>query len=73
MELDYGTLGGIFTTVEGLLEKIHDHLGGHNPFVDSDNEFSVRMKAMLSDMKEMQNGKKPFTLRLVDPLARSFL
>lgn len=31
------------------------------------------MKSMLKQLKEMQNGEKPFTLRLVDPLARSFL
>jgi zinc finger protein len=37
LELDYGTLGGQYTTVEGLLEKIHDHLGGKNHFVDLDN------------------------------------
>jgi len=34
--LDFGTLGGQYTTVEGLIEKIHDHLKAHNPFGDSD-------------------------------------
>jgi C4-type Zn-finger protein len=36
LELDCGTLGGVLTTVEGLLEKTHDHLSDHNSFVDSD-------------------------------------
>ena len=31
-----GTLGGIFTTVEGLLEKVHNNLNDNNPFIDSD-------------------------------------
>lgn len=31
------------------------------------------MKKLLKDMDDMRNGDKPFTLQLVDPLARSFL
>lgn len=31
-EIDYGTLGGVYTTVEGLLEKIEDNLKDNNPF-----------------------------------------
>ena len=73
LELDYGTLGGVLTTVEGLLEKIHDHLSDHNPFVDSDQEFGERMKALLTNLMAMRNGERKFTLRLVDPLARSFM
>lgn len=38
LELDYGTLDGVYTTVEGLLEKIHHHLGGRNQFIDSDSD-----------------------------------
>ena len=37
LELDYGTLGGVLTTVEGLIEKIQHHMGTHLSFVDSDN------------------------------------
>ena len=73
LELDYGTLGGVYTTVEGLLEKIETHLSKLNSFVDSDAEFGQRMKKLLKDMEAMRNAEKPFTLQLVDPLARSFL
>jgi zinc finger protein len=66
-------LGGVLTTVEGLLEKIHDHLSGHNPFADSDEEFGRRMKELLDSLMEMRTGKRKFTLRLVDPLAHSFM
>lgn len=72
LELGYGTLGGVFTTVEGLLEKIHDHFEESNPFVDSDTEFSGRISALLQDLDDMQNGKRPFTMILVDPLSHSF-
>lgn len=36
LELVHGTLGGVYTTVEGLLEKIGDNLVKNNPFADSD-------------------------------------
>ena len=56
MELDYGTLGGQYTTVEGLLEKVHDHLSGRNSFIEIDGEFSIRMKAFLNDLLMMKDG-----------------
>jgi zinc finger protein len=31
------------------------------------------MRALLCSLMEMRDGKRKFTLRLVDPLARSFL
>lgn len=73
LELDYGTLGGVLTTVEGLIEKIHDHLGGNNPFIDSDQEFGNRMQQLLETLMEMRRGERKFTLRLVDPICQSFL
>ena len=33
LELETGTLGGVYTTIEGFLEKIEDNLVEHNPFV----------------------------------------
>jgi len=51
-------LGGILTTVEGLLEKIIYHLRDHNPFVDSDHEFGERMRDLLAKMTDMQRGEK---------------
>jgi zinc finger protein len=73
LELDYGTLGGVLTTVEGLLEKIHDHLNDHNPFADSDKEFGSKMASFLDSLMDMRNGKRKFTLMLIDPIAQSFL
>ena len=73
LELDYGTLGGVYTTVEGLIEKIYDHLDEHNPFADSDQEFGIRMKRLLTELTECRLGQREFTLILVDPLAHSFL
>ncbi len=54
LELNYGTLGGVFTTVEGLLEKISDHFESNNPFVDSDKEFSNRISVLVEDLQNMR-------------------
>lgn len=72
-ELDYGTLGGVFTTVEGLLEKIADHLNSNNPFVDSDPEFAGKISNILDELNRMREGQKPFTMILTDPLSHSFI
>jgi zinc finger protein len=66
-------LGGVLTTVEGLLEKIEDHFRENNPFVDSDKEFAGRIAALLQDLKELREGKRKFTLILIDPLSHSFI
>jgi len=71
--LGYGTLGGVFTTVEGLIEKIYDHFEESNPFVDSDSEFAGRIAALLQDLNDMRQGKRPFTMILVDPISHSFI
>lgn len=56
LELDYGTLGGVYTTVEGLLEKIYDHLNENNPFADSDKDFGQRMAKLLSELTACRMG-----------------
>lgn len=58
LQLDYGTLGGVYTTVEGLLEKIHRHLHDHTPFIDSDSDedYGGKMRKVLNTLKSMQKG-----------------
>jgi C4-type Zn-finger protein len=43
-------LGGVFTTVEGLLEKISDTFEENNPFADSDKELSNKVAVLLSEL-----------------------
>lgn len=39
LELEYGTLGGKYTTIEGLIDNILENFKKNNPFMgDSDNE-----------------------------------
>ena len=43
LELETGTLGGVYTTIEGFLEKIEDNLVEHNPFVGDSVDPSLRL------------------------------
>ena len=71
LELEQGTLQGIYTTVEGLLKKIRDNIKDANPFgvgdsdvcnhVGKDGEIadegiSVRYKRFLEKLGEMADG-----------------
>jgi len=76
LHLGRGTLGGRFTTVEGLLAGIKDDLLKSNPFVSGDSgEQGVRMKfkRFLDDLEELMSGKIPFTIILEDPVANSYI
>lgn len=86
LELSHGTLGGVYTTVEGLLNKILTSLRENNPFAVGDsttnhhsNEQSVketkaRFAAFLTRLESFAKGEHfPFTLILRDPLGNSFI
>lgn len=47
-EMDFGTLGGVYTTVEGLFEKIEDNLRNENPFAgdSADSLFKKKMREL---------------------------
>jgi len=71
-----GTLGGKFTTVEGLIRDIHGQLSKENPFMKGDSaleensgQFQITLKALM----EYAEGQSPFTLEIDDPLANSFI
>lgn len=73
LELDYGTLGGVLTTVEGLLEKISTHMKEINPFSDSDDDLAQKMLGIINSLDDMRSAKINFTLILEDPLSNSFI
>ena len=86
LELGCGTLGGVYTTVEGLVSKIHTSLGNSNPFAigdsttknhSEDSEIVLtksRFKTFLDKLEAYGNGSAlPFTLILRDPLGNSFV
>jgi zinc finger protein len=75
-DLHEGTLGGRFTTLEGLLQQAYEQLWGriYNPDSDSITpEEKERFGTFLERMKGSIEGKMAFTLILDDPLAASYI
>ncbi len=70
---------GMYTTVEGLLMKMHDGLKEASPFASRDGDTSATAKhdkfdKFLSELKQMAGGSRlPFTLIITDPLSNSFV
>ncbi|KAH9975826.1 zf-ZPR1-domain-containing protein [Lactifluus volemus] len=71
-----GTLGGRFTTLEGILEQkvfaSGDSVGSADPDgpdIQERNKFEI----FLANLKAVKNAERPFTLILDDPLANSYL
>ncbi|CAG8554098.1 6320_t:CDS:2, partial [Acaulospora colombiana] len=77
LELQSGTLGGRFTTVEGLLRQVYDELKEKIPFVSGDGVQNERKTAFENFMKKLDkviNGESfPVHLILDDPLSNSYL
>ena len=77
MELTPGTLGGRFTTVEGLLRQVHDELEERVPFMHGDSttdESRQRWTNFLEKLSKVADGQiLPVTLVLNDPLSNSYL
>jgi zinc finger protein len=75
LELTSGTLGGLYTTVEGLIEKILDHIKENNPFLgdSSENNFRNKMDAFFVKLEELKCMKHKWTLIIDDPMDNSFV
>lgn len=76
LELNPGTLGGRFTTIEGLLTQVHEELHSRvfTQTSDSMNEESkASWTAFFENLKEAIDGKKKFTVKMEDPLAGSYI
>ena len=86
LDLTPGTLGGRFTTLEGLLSQVHDDL--HSRIFTSrknpngtlgeggdsiDPESRVRWEKFFQGMKEAKEGRRKFTLVMEDPMGASYL
>lgn len=72
--LQTGTLGGRFTTIEGILDQIYDELSGKLfSSGDSVSEDHAGLQKFLSNLKDVKSASRPFTLILDDPLSNSYL
>merc|ERR1711874_481275 len=70
-----GSLGGIYSTVEGLFAKMIETLRDKNPFVgdSADVDFKTRFENFINKLEKYQEGKEAFTLIIDDPLNNSWL
>jgi zinc finger protein len=75
LELTLGDVGGIYTTVEGLVEQIHDHMKDNNPFIgdSAQSELREKLDKFFEQLKNLQNLAHPWTLILDDPMANCFI
>ena len=69
--LQPGTLGGRFTTLEGILDQVYEELSV-KVFKDGKHDDGAFEK-FLTKLKEVKSAERPFTLILDDPLANSYL
>ncbi|XP_028401947.1 zinc finger protein ZPR1-like [Dendronephthya gigantea] len=77
-ELESGTLGGRFTTLEGLLINVKEDLEGQNPFGSGDTptlqEDTKKLQKFISKLMEVIEGKiMNIHLILDDPAGNSYL
>ncbi|KAJ3340681.1 hypothetical protein HDU93_006538 [Gonapodya sp. JEL0774] len=77
LELTFGTLGGRFTTLEGLLVQVRDELASKLPFIEGDSVTAERKRvfdSFISKLASLLNMEVlPWTLVLDDPLGNSYL
>ncbi|ODQ66711.1 zf-ZPR1-domain-containing protein [Nadsonia fulvescens var. elongata DSM 6958] len=76
LDLTPGTLGGRFTTIEGLLKQVHEELKSRvfTETSDSmDDETHNRWKNFLARLMDAAEAKIAFTVIMTDPLAASYI
>jgi ZPR1 zinc finger protein len=80
--VEQGSLGGMYTTVEGLLTCVRSKLMESNPFMTGEatdgaaaGEGSRRtdFAAFIDKLDAVVSGRVPFTLRLRDPMANTWV
>lgn len=76
-ELDFamapGTLGGVYTTIEGLIDKVATNLEENNPFGMGDSATNRLYLEFIKKLKKLKDDFTPFTLILDDALSNCFI
>jgi len=77
LELEAGpaVLGGRFTTIEGIITAMKEQLCSCTAITgdSSDMETAERMKAFITQLKDILDGKRKVTLVLDDPAGNSYV
>ena len=56
LELTPGTLGSVYTTIEGLIQKVIDQMNETNPFGKGDSKMNDKFLAFLTALEELKTG-----------------
>ncbi|EDR29377.1 zinc finger protein zpr1, putative [Entamoeba dispar SAW760] len=75
IELQPGTLGSKFTTVEGFIKDLADNFE-NMPFLHGDSaekDQEDKVDALIDNLKKMRKMELPFTLIVDDPMANSYI
>lgn len=76
LDLTPGTLGGRFTTIEGLLTQVYEELHSRvfSETSDSmDTETKLRWTTFFAKLQDAKEGKVAFSVLMEDPLAASYI
>ncbi len=76
IEVSHGTLGGKFTTIEGLLLDIKEQLSRSEPYYTGDSAFAeqkAKYDALLKRFDGLFEVKENFTFVIYDPAGGSFI
>jgi len=72
-DMGAGTLGSVYTTIEGLLAKLLSELEANNPFGQGDSAADNKFADFMARVQELKSGEKPFTLVLDDAAGNCFV
>lgn len=73
LELAPGTLGSLYTTTEGMIDKIHEHLCNSNMLNMGDSKTNEKFVQFLAKLEHLKSGEIPFTFVMDDPLSNCFI
>lgn len=76
LDLTPGTLGGRFTTIEGLLKQVYEELHSRVFTQTSDSmeeETKQRWTSFFAKLQDAHEGRIGFTINMEDPLAASYI
>ncbi|ETS60574.1 hypothetical protein PaG_05425 [Moesziomyces aphidis] len=73
LHLAPGTLGGRFTTLEGLLQQVYDELSERVLMRGDSSQNAENFEGFLARLKKVIACDEPYTVVLDDPLANSYI
>lgn len=72
-DMDAGSMGSCYTTVEGLMAKLIEELSKNNPFGQGDSATDTKMLDFLKKLEDCKEARMPWTLVLDDPADNCFI